>query len=105
MLERFEITDVVPEYENRTFEEIVKEDRNTAKKIVFDKIREGYEPSDEVLAAAGIKKHIRDEKFTHVMFDRTKLKDNKVYPKETKKLETILKEINTLENNKTNENE
>lgn len=101
----FEINDVIPEYGNKTLEEILNEDRATAKKIVFDRIKNGYEPSQEVLDAVGIKKHIRDEKFTHVMFDRVKPKDNKVYPRETKKLETILKELNTLENDKVIQNE
>ena len=63
---------------------------------IFRLIKEGYEFDDEVLEKARIKKTVSNIRVTSEIV-RPKKTDNKVYPKETESIKTILKSINTLE--------
>ena len=66
---------------------------------IFKYIKKGIWFDDEVLEKAGIKRTIREEKIDTVFFDeKTKLKNIKIYPKETESLKNVLKSINTLDN-------
>ena len=73
----------------------VQEAFNNDKKVIFNLIKK-YKLSfdDEVLAAAGIKKIVRDEVFTNVIVDHDKPKPiNKKLKKDKKSLDEILDEI------------
>ena len=66
---------------------------------IFKYVKKGIWFDDEVLEKAGIKRTIREEKIDTVFFDeKTKLKNIKIYPKETESLKNVLKSINTLDN-------
>jgi hypothetical protein len=73
----------------------VQEAFNDDKKVIFNLIKK-YKLSfdDEVLAAAGIKKIVRNEVFTNVIVDHDKPKPiNKKLKKDKKSLDEILDEI------------
>lgn len=73
----------------------VQEAFNNNKKVIFNLIKK-YKLSfdDEVLAAAGIKKIVRDEVFTNVIVESDKPKQNgKKLKKDKKTLDEILDEI------------
>ena len=89
--------DTIIDGNSKTLRDLANENRLTAKSYVFDNIRDGLLPDDETLNELGIKRIIHKPTFTNVLFDKTVVKDNKVYPKETMKLSTILKELNTIE--------
>lgn len=74
----------------RKVSDIISKDR----KRVFGLIREGFQFDDEVLSAAGIKKTIREEKtVTQIV---THEKDNRVYQKDTMRLDRIISELLTV---------
>ena len=68
----------------------------TDKKRIFALLREGKQFDDEVLAAAGIKKTVRDTKVTQVICEHAK--DNKVYQKDTMRVDRIIGELSTIRN-------
>ncbi len=89
--------DTIIDGNSKTLRDLANENRLTAKSYVFDNIRDGLLPDDETLQELGIKRIVRDVSFSNVVFDKKVVRDNKVYPKETMKLSTILKELNTIE--------
>lgn len=103
MLKKLELTDKVSDKDERTLEEIIENDITEAKRIVMQKVREGYSPTDEVLQKVRIHKTVGESTIRHIITDKVVKKDKKVYPKETMKLEKILKELRTLEHENTDE--
>jgi len=73
----------------------VQEAFNDDKKVIFNLIKKyKYSFDDEVLAAAGIKKIVRNEVFTNVIVDHDQPKPNsKKLKKDKKSLDEILDEI------------
>lgn len=73
----------------------VQEAFNEDKKIIFKLIKKyKYSFDDEVLAAAGIKKIVRDVTFTNVIVDHDQPKpNNKKLKKDKKSLDEILDEM------------
>lgn len=73
----------------------VQEAFNDDKKVIFNLIKKyKYSFDDEVLAAAGIKKIVRNEVFTNVIVDHDQPKpNNKKLKKDKKSIEEILDEI------------
>ena len=69
---------------------------------IFNLIKKGFEFDDEVLEKAHIKKIIRDVQFKNVVVIHEQEKNKDKYVKESESLKTILKSLNTLEN-QTNE--
>lgn len=69
---------------------------------IFNLIKKGFEFDDEVLEKAHIKKIIRDVQFKNVVVMHEQEKNKDKYVKESESLKTILKSLNTLEN-QTNE--
>ena len=66
------------------------------KSAVFKLIKDGYIFSDELLAMAGIKKIVHEPTTTIQIVEHQK--DNTVLPKERKNVETICRELYTIEN-------
>ena len=66
------------------------------KKRIFALLREGKQFDDEVLTAAGIRKTVRDEKVTQVICEHAK--DNKIYQKDTMRVDRIIGELATIRN-------
>jgi len=69
---------------------------------IFKLIKNGFLFDDEVLEKAHIKKIIRDVQFKNVVVMHEQEKNKDKYVKESESLKTILKSLNTLEN-QTNE--
>jgi hypothetical protein len=69
---------------------------------IFNLIKKGFEFDDEVLEKAHIKKIIRDVQFKNVVVMHEQEKNRNKYAKESESLKSILKSLNTLEN-QTNE--
>lgn len=81
-------------YANKTVGELTE-----IKGAIFSMIKEGYDFEDDVLAAAHIKKNIRDKKaFLMVGNCVEDEKTNKLLAVETVPLKQILSELNTLDN-------
>lgn len=78
----------------QTVAEMIK----TNKKGIFELMQKGYSFTDNVFEAAHIKRVDRDHKFITIVGDRNNKKDNKIYPKDTKSVETILEELSTIDN-------
>lgn len=99
---RLELTSRAPigAYKKRLISEIVE---NKDKKEIFSFIREGYDVSDEVLEAVGIKKYVGEKKARSVIVDH--VKDDAVYDKDTVSVKKVLTEISTLDNEETPESE
>ena len=99
---RLELTSRAPigAYKKRLISEIVE---NKDKKEIFSFIREGYDVSDEVLEAVGIKKYVGEKKATSVIVDH--VKDDAVYDKDTVSVKKVLTEISTLDNEESPESE
>lgn len=81
----------------KTLRDLITENRDVAKSYVFENIKDGLLPDEETLKALNIRREIKEPTFTNIVFDRHIIKDNKVYQKDTAKLATILKELNTIE--------
>ena len=81
----------------KTLRDLVNENRDVAKSYVFENIKDGLLPDEETLKALNIRREIKESTFTNIVLDRHIVKDNKVYQKDTMKLSTILKELNTIE--------
>lgn len=64
---------------------------------IFSLIKEGYEFDDEVLAAAHISKHIRDEK-VYCRIGNLHMTNNSHLPKDTATTKQIISELNTINN-------
>lgn len=80
-------------YANKTVGELTE-----IKGTIFSMIKEGYEFEDDVLAAAHIKKNIRDQKIYLRVGDCFESgKTNKPLAVETASLKKILSELNTLD--------
>lgn len=103
MLKRLELTDKVSDKDERTLKEVIENDITEGKKIVMQKIKEGYDPSDDVLNSVRIRRTVGESTIKQIITDKITKKDKKVYPKETMKLDKILKEIRTLEHENTDE--
>lgn len=99
---RLELTSRAPigAYKKRLISEIVE---NKDKKEIFSFIREGYDVSDEVLEAVGIKKYVGEKKARSVIVDH--VKDDAVYDKDTVSVKKVLTEISTLDNEESPESE
>ena len=99
---RLELTSRAPigAYKKRLISEIVE---NKDKKEIFSFIREGYDVSDEVLEAVGIKKYVGEKKARSVIVDH--VKDDAVYDKDTVSVKKVLTEISTRDNEETLESE
>lgn len=73
------------------------------KKCVLEYIKKGYEFDDEVLKLAHITKTIRDVKIDNVFVDDKPTKKQKTLAKDTESLKNILKLINTLDKQQSEE--
>ena len=99
---RLELTSRAPigVYKKHLISEIVE---NKDKKEIFSFIREGYDVSDEVLEAVGIKKYVGEKKAKSVIVDH--VKDDAVYDKDIVSVKKVLTEISTLDNEESPESE
>ena len=80
-----------------TVEEIIDK-----KGEIFKYIKEGYEFDDEVLEKAHIKKNVKNTKIISGYISALKQKE-KPLPKETESVKNILKSLNTIEEQNTND--
>lgn len=103
MLTKLELNDRLEEYDDKTLKEVIDDDFEGGKKLIIKMAKNGFDPSEEVLKYVRIKRIIGESTFTHIVTDRITVKENKKLPKDTMKLDKILKEINTLENEKTSD--
>lgn len=77
-----------------------KIERNLVNKLtkqdILSFIKKGYSFNDEVLSKVGLKKSIRDVKYTTVIVEHEQC--NKVYEKDTMRLGNIIKSLHTIDN-------
>lgn len=93
------------EYKGKTVKEIINEE-TSAKDIIFNLIKEEHIIfTDDVLKSVGIKRHVHSPTFKHIVIDRV-IKETKALPKDRMKLDKILEELHTIDNdiNKLNDN-
>lgn len=69
---------------------------NNGKQGIFSLLKEGYQFTDDYLSQIGIKKVIRDERFENVLVEHEKI--DKVYKKDTMKVDRIISELQTIAN-------
>ncbi len=90
--------DTIVDENGKTLLELIKQNRETAKSYVFDNIRDGLLPDDETLKELNITRNIGESEFSHIIFERHVVKDNKVYQKDSvKQVASLIKELNTIE--------
>lgn len=89
--------DTIVDGKEKTLRDLLNENRSVAKSYVFDNIKDHLLPDEETLNACGIKRIVHDKTVSQMAYDREIVKDNKIYPKETAKLASILKDLNTIE--------
>ena len=81
-------------YKGNTVRDIIKTD----KKQLFDLIKRGVLFEEEVYKEARIQHNVRDYEIKHEVVDKIKLKDTKIYPKETESVKKIMESLLTLNN-------